>query len=382
MTDIAGMDTPDQLLSHIRHARPVLLLLDNSGGDFTGVVVLGAEHCEPKHITFMARQARGLVCLGLNRERAEQLELPLMVEGRDNGAAPFTLSIEASTGIDTGISAADRARTVRVAVATDARPSDLVQPGHIFPIVAAEGGLLTQVAAAEAATDLAGLAGLMPAAVFTEVLDSAGDLARGDALLAFAREHEIPFGRVSDLVTYRLNNQRTISRIREGELDTAYGRLRLTAYRDATSGGVHLALTRGQPDPGRATLVRVHSTAVLRDLLGTTIPGRNSWRFDASLRAIAKADCGVLVVLGKSETSDELIAGIEAVLDPAGVSEPAPATDSYALVGIGAQILRDQGVGRIHLLGAPVKYNALSGFGLEVEEFVPAAPSSGQQSKE
>ena len=145
---------------------------------------------------------------------------------------------------------------------------------------------------------------------------------------------------------------------------------------------MHLALTRGQPDPGRATLVRVHSTAVLRDLLGTTIPGRNSWRFDASLRAIAKADCGVLVVLGKSETSDELIAGIEAVLDPAGVSEPAPATDSYALVGIGAQILRDQGVGRIHLLGAPVKYNALSGFGLEVEEFVPAAPSSGQQSKE
>ncbi|MEE4202916.1 MAG: 3,4-dihydroxy-2-butanone-4-phosphate synthase [Halieaceae bacterium] len=382
MDEITGMDKPDALLSHIRHARPVLLLLDNSAGDFTGVVVLGAEHCEPEHITFMARKARGLVCLGLNRERAEQLELPLMVEGRDNGAAPFTLSIEASTGIDTGISAADRARTIRVAVAADARPSDLVQPGHIFPIVAADGGVLTQVAAAEAATDLAGLAGLMPAAVFTEVLDSTGDLAQGDALLAFAREHDIPFGRVSDLVTYRLNNQRTVERIREGELDTAYGRMRLTAYRDATSDQIHLALTRGEPQPDTPTLVRVHSTATLRDLIGTTIPGRNSWRFDASLRAIANADCGVLVALGKVETSEELLASIEAVLDPAQPVEPAGATDSYALVGIGAQILRDQGVGRIHLLGAPVKYNALSGFGLEVQEFVPAADPSVHQSKE
>lgn len=382
MTDSETMDTPESLLSCIRHGRPVLLLLDNSAGDFTGIVVLGAEYCEPEHITFMARQARGLVCLAMTRERAALLELPLMVEGRADGAAPFTLSIEAAVGIDTGISAADRAHTIRVAVARDAKPTDLVQPGHIFPVVAAEGGLLTQVAAAEAATDLTALAGLMPAAVFTEVLNRAGDVASGTQLIEFAREHEIPVGRVSDLVTYRLNHQRTVERIREGEVDTSHGRLRLTAYRDTVRGGVHLALTRGVPVADAPTLVRVHSTAVLRDLLGTSLPGRSSWRFDDSLAAISAADTGVLVVLNKHESGDELLAGLDAVLQSEVAAELAASTDSYALVGVGAQILRDQGVGRIQLLGAPVKYNALSGFGLEVEQFVPAAVSADPSPEE
>ncbi len=370
MTDSFAVASPDALLSHIRHGRPVLLLLDNSGGDFTGVVTLGAEHCEAEHVTFMARQARGLVCLGLTRERAEQLELPLMVEGSDEAIAPFTLSIEAATGIDTGISAADRARTIRAAVATDAKPADLVQPGHIFPVLAAEGGLLTQAAAAEATTDLAQLAGLMPAAVFTEVLDQAGGLAAGDDLLAFAREHDVPVGRVSDLVHYRLRNQRTIERLREGVIDTAHGPLKLTVYRDSTQGRVHLALTQGSPEVDAPTLVRVHTTAALRDLVGTTLSHRSSWRFDASLKAIADANAGVLVLLNKPESDEELLHGIDALLSPGQPAEVSGTSDGYALVGIGAQILKDQRVGSIRLLGAPVKYNALSGFGLEVVEFV------------
>jgi 3,4-dihydroxy 2-butanone 4-phosphate synthase/GTP cyclohydrolase II len=324
----------------------------------------------------MARQARGLVCLGVTRARASQLELPLMVEGGEQEIAPFTLSIEASTGIDTGISAADRARTIRVAVAADAKPSDLVQPGHIFPVVAAEGGVLTRVAAAEAATDLAAMAGLSPSAAFTEVLDNAGGLADGDDLLVFAEQHDLPVGRVSDLVHYRLQNQRTVERIREGRIETAHGPLQLTAYRDTTQHRVHLALTQGSPEPDVPTLVRVHTTAVLRDLVGTQLSGRSSWRFDASLAAIAAADSGVLVLLDKPETSEELLAGIDSLLGEEAAEEVASVGDGYALVGIGAQILKDQQVGKIRLLGAPVKYNALSGFGLEVTEFVSVTPES------
>ena len=200
---------PDTLISELRHGRMVLLLLDNSGGTETGIVAMAAELCEAQHITFMARQARGLVCLGLTRSRCDFLNLPMMVEGK-NDSAPFTLSIEAAEGIETGISAADRARTVRVAVAPETVAADLVQPGHIFPIAAADGGLLTRADRAEATTDLARLAGLFPAAVFTDVLDEQGNMAEGAALSIFAERHQLPVGRLSDLVNYRLANERTV----------------------------------------------------------------------------------------------------------------------------------------------------------------------------
>ena len=372
MTDYADID---KVLSELRHGHSCLLLNENSAGGMTGFVVVAAEHCESSHIAFMARQARGLVCLALTPQRCEELELPLMVEG-DDSMSPFTLSIEAATGIDTGISAADRARTVRVAVDAASQPADLVQPGHIFPIAAAVGGVLTRTAPAEAAIDLTTLAGLLPSAVFTEVLDSEGAVAGADYLADFADRHELVVGQVSDLVTYRLANQKTISAVRRGRLDSRYGVFEVTAYQDTTQGRVHLALTKGKIQSAAPTLVRVHVTAVFRDLVGTTLDGHASWSFDASLKAIAESESGVLVLLSKPETAEDLLQGIDRLLgEPEG--DTASSQDAYNEIGMGAQILRDLGVGQIRLMGAPLTYNALAGFGLEVVDFAlpPDAPA-------
>lgn len=372
MTDYAEID---KVLSELRHGHSCLLLNENSAGGMTGFVVVAAEHCESSHIAFMARQARGLVCLALTPQRCEELELPLMVEG-DDSMSPFTLSIEAATGIDTGISAADRARTVRVAVDAASQPADLVQPGHIFPIAAAVGGVLTRTAPAEAAIDLTTLAGLLPSAVFTEVLDSEGAVAGADYLADFADRHQLVVGQVSDLVTYRLANQKTISAVRRGRLESRYGVFEVTAYQDTTQGRVHLALTKGKIQSATPTLVRVHVTAVFRDLVGTTLDGHASWSFDASLKAIAESESGVLVLLSKPETAEDLLQGIDRLLgEPEG--DAASSQDAYNEIGMGAQILRDLGVGRIRLMGAPLTYNALAGFGLEVVDFAlpPEAPA-------
>jgi 3,4-dihydroxy 2-butanone 4-phosphate synthase/GTP cyclohydrolase II len=372
MTDYADID---KVLSELRHGHSCLLLNENSAGGMTGFVVVAAEHCESSHIAFMARQARGLVCLAMTPQRCEELELPLMVEG-DDSMSPFTLSIEAATGIDTGISAADRARTVRVAVDGASQPADLVQPGHIFPIAAAVGGVLTRTAPAEAAIDLTTLAGLLPSAVFTEVLDSEGAVAGADYLADFADRHELVVGQVSDLVTYRLANQKTISAVRRGRLESRYGVFEVTAYQDTTQGRVHLALTKGQIQSATPTLVRVHVTAVFRDLVGTTLDGHASWSFDASLKAIAESESGVLVLLSKPETAEDLLQGIDRLLgEPEG--DTVSSQDAYNQIGMGAQILRDLGVGQIRLMGAPLTYNALAGFGLEVVDFAlpPDAPA-------
>ena len=372
MTDYADID---KVLSELRHGHSCLLLNENSAGGMTGFVVVAAEHCESSHIAFMARQARGLVCLAMTPQRCEELELPLMVEG-DDSMSHFTLSIEAATGIDTGISAADRARTVRVAVDAASQPADLVQPGHIFPIAAAVGGVLTRTAPAEAAIDLTTLAGLLPSAVFTEVLDSEGAVAGADYLVDFADRHELVVGQVSDLVTYRLANQKTISAVRRGRLESRYGVFEVTAYQDTTQGRVHLALTKGQIQSATPTLVRVHVTAVFRDLVGTTLDGHASWSFDASLKAIAESESGVLVLLSKPETAEDLLQGIDRLLgEPEG--DTLSSQDAYNQIGMGAQILRDLGVGQIRLMGAPLTYNALAGFGLEVVDFAlpPDAPA-------
>ena len=364
MTDYADID---KVLSELRHGHSCLLLNENSAGGMTGFVVVAAEHCESSHIAFMARQARGLVCLAMTPQRCEELELPLMVEG-DDSMSPFTLSIEAATGIDTGISAADRARTVRVAVDAASQPADLVQPGHIFPIAADVGGVLTRTAPAEAAIDLTTLAGLLPSAVFTEVLDSEGAVAGADYLADFADRHELVVGQVLDLVTYRLANQKTISAVRRGRLESRYGVFEVTAYQDTTQGRVHLALTKGQIQSATPTLVRVHVTAVFRDLVGTTLDGHASWSFDASLKAIAESESGVLVLLSKPETAEDLLQGIDRLLgEPEG--DTVSSQDAYNQIGMGAQILRDLGVGQIRLMGAPLTYNALAGFGLEVVDF-------------
>ena len=372
MTEYADID---KVLSELRHGHSCLLLNENSAGGMTGFLVVAAEHCEAQHIAFMARQARGLVCLALTPQRCEELELPLMVEG-DDSLSPFTLSIEAATGIDTGISAADRARTVRVAVDAASQASDLVQPGHIFPVAAAAGGVLTRTAPAEAAMDLATLAGLLPSAVFTEVLDNNGAVADASYLTGFANQHQLAVGLVSDLVTYRLANQKTIRAVREGTLQTRHGVFGATAYQDTTQGRLHVALTKGVIDAAKPTLVRVHVTSVFRDLVGTTLDGHASWSFDASLKAIAESEGGVLVLLSKPEATDDLLHDIDRLLgEPE--NDKVGSLDAYNQIGMGAQILRDLGVGQIRLLGAPLKYNALAGFGLEVVDFV-APPDAAE----
>ncbi len=368
MTELPNYRDPAGLISDLRHGHMVLLLLEDSGGGVTGIVTVAAELCEDHHITFMARQARGLICLGLTRERCDDLHLPLMVEGKGD-AAPFTLSIEAAEGIETGISAKDRAHTVRVAVAPQTGATDLVQPGHIFPIAAEAGGLLSRVDRAEATTDLAGLAGLFPAAVFTEVLDESGNLAREDALQRFAKVHDLPVGRVSELIHHRLTTEGTIERVRQGKVHTDHGEFDLTIYRETNEGSLHMALSHGALQQQEVTVVRVHVTSALRDLVGTTLEGHPTWRFDSSLAEVAASDRGVLVLISRPETPEELLASVDRLLGLP-IAEAKGPQAGYASIGLGAQILNDLGVGRIELLGAPLKYNALAGFGLEVVNFV------------
>ena len=376
MIDSVPPVSAEQLISEFRHGEMVLLVLDQSDGEQTGVVAMAAEYCEAGHVTFMARQARGLVSLALTEERCEQLNLPPMVDPATSGAVK--LSIEASTGIDTGISAVDRARTVQVAVAADAKPSDLVQPGHIFPVATLSGGVLIRTGAAEAGVDLATLAGLTPAAVFAEVLDADGDLADAAALVDFADKHDLTVGRVTDLVDYRLNHYRTVDLIRSGTITTRYGDFMLSVYQESTQGHVHMALSMGDISVDIPTLVRVHTVASMRDLLSVTSAKRVSWSIQDSLSYVAAEGIGVVVVINKEETDADLLAQVDAVLGADLPDDSQQRSVGYSQVGMGAQILRDLGVGKIRLMGAPVKYNALEGFGLEVVEFVePGAIASG-----
>ena len=363
------MNTVEELISDIRQGRMVVLLDDDADRDNEGVVMVAAEHCDAGHVNFMARQARGLVCLTLTEDRCRQLDLPPMVDEGLGEKAHFTLSIEAAEGIDTGISAADRARTVQAAVAPFAKPQDIVQPGHIFPLAAMPGGVLTRAGHTEAASDYARLAGLLPAAVIADILTPEGMVADGPALREFADRHQLKIGTIADLIHFRLANERTIRRIREGVVQTGYGEFKLTAYRDQTAGEVHLALSRGDIVPEQPTLVRVHVQSAMRDLVSTRIEGPQGWNMANCLKAVAESDRGVIVLLVRSESPEQLLSSVDLALG----KTPAPGImtpDSYTTVGLGSQILKDLGVGKIHLMGAPIKYNAISGFGLEVLDFV------------
>lgn len=363
------LNSVDELISDIRQGRMVVLLDDDADSHNEGVVMVAAEHCEAKHITFMARQARGLICLALTEQRCQQLNLPPMVDDARGEKANFTLSIEAASGIDTGISAADRARTVQAAVAPHARPADIVQPGHIFPLTAMPGGVLMRAGHTEAASDYARLAGLLPAAVIADILTEQGTLADGADLREFAARHALKIGSIADLINFRMVNERTVRRIREGTIDTAYGEFRLTAYRDQTAGDVHLALSCGDILAHEPTLVRVHVQSVMRDLVTSRIAGRPTWSLGKCLQAIANNGRGVVVLLSRTERPEQLLASIDMAL---GERDPVVAvgSDTYTTVGLGSQILKDLGVGKIHLMGVPIKYNAISGFDLEVLRFV------------
>jgi 3,4-dihydroxy 2-butanone 4-phosphate synthase/GTP cyclohydrolase II len=363
-----------ELLEEIRAGRMVVIV-DDEDRENEGDLIMAAELVRPQDINFMVTHARGLVCLSLTRERCKQLGLPPMV--RDNTSphhTNFTVSIEAAEGVTTGISAYDRAHTVRTAVRPDAGAADLSQPGHIFPLMAQPGGVLNRAGHTEAASDLALLAGMEPAGVLVEILNPDGSMARRPQLEAFAREHGLKMGSIEDLIRYRLATEHTIERVDERDIDTEHGGFRLVSYRDRLSHGLHFALVRGDVDAATPTLVRVHVQNPLADAL--------HWRradFGPAvgdvLAAIAREGRGALVLLGDHADADALLARVRAHPEAASQEPAQRPSRGHALAewrrnGAGAQILADLGLGKLRVLGTPRRQVGLAGFGLEVVEYV------------
>ncbi len=353
-----------EIIAEVR-AGNIVVLVDDEDRENEGDLVLAAEHVTPEAVNFMAKHARGLVCLTLTEERCRQLALPLMV--RDNRAqmgTNFTLSIEAAEGVTTGISAHDRARTVRAAVAKDAKPSDIVQPGHIFPVMAQPGGVLVRAGHTEAGCDLAELSGLTPAAVICEIMRDDGAMARLPDLLEFAAKHQLKIGTIADLIQYRSAHESLVQRTFEREIETAWGRFQMVAFRDLPTGSTHLVLILGKINPKDELLVRVHEPLSIVDLLDTA-PGPHSWGIGEALIAIGQAGNGVMVLLNCSQ-SDAALESRLAQGRPAGGGR----SMDLRTYGIGAQILRHLGVGKMRLLAAPRKMPSMAGFGLEVTGYV------------
>nr|HET7859037.1 bifunctional 3,4-dihydroxy-2-butanone-4-phosphate synthase/GTP cyclohydrolase II [Caldimonas sp.] len=356
-------------------AGKMVILVDDEERENEGDLILAADHVTPEAINFMARHARGLICLTLTRERCERLHLPPMTakNGAQHGTA-FTVSIEAASGVTTGISAADRARTVQAAVRRDAKPSDLVQPGHIFPLQAQDGGVLMRAGHTEAGCDLAAMAGLTPAAVICEVMNDDGTMARLPDLVAFAERHGLRIGTIASLIEHRSRNESLIERAGTRTMTTQQGEFTCSVYRDRT-GGVHLALTHGRWTPVDEVLVRVHEPLSVLDLLDAG-PGEHSWPLPRALAALKQSERGAAVLLNCGETAEALLPN---ALAARGRSVPKPALPlDLRTYGIGAQILRDLGVGRMKLLGSPRRMPSLLGYGLEVTGFVTddAQPAS------
>lgn len=347
-----------EIIEELKAGRMVVLV-DEEDRENEGDLVMAAEHVTPDAINFMAKYGRGLVCLTLTDDRCRQLGLKQMVNDNQtpHGTA-FTVSIEAAEGVTTGISAADRAVTIQAAVKKDARPTDIIQPGHIFPLRAQPGGVLVRAGHTEAGCDLAGLAGLEPASVICEILKDDGTMARLPDLIPFAQEHGLKIGAIADLIHYRNQTESLVERAADRLIQTVYGAFRLVAYRDKCAKETHLALVKGEIHADRETLVRVHEPLSVMDFLDVT-GGGHSWPIMGAMERIAESQSGVIVLLHRPETAEALLHRI---------NPPRADNRKYDLrdYGIGAQILRDLGVGKMKLLASPRKMPAMDGFGLEV----------------
>lgn len=368
---MADLHSVDELIDDLRQGK-MIILMDDEDRENEGDLIMLAEKVRPEDINFMATHARGLICLTLSEARCQKLNLPLMVD--HNLAAHstnFTVSIEASSGVTTGISAADRARTVLAAVARDAKPSDIVQPGHIFPLMAQPGGVLSRAGHTEAGCDLARLAGSEPAAVIVEIMNEDGTMARRPDLETFAERHQLKIGTIADLIHYRSTKEKTVEHINQRTVDTPYGRFELHTYRDEACGDTHFALVKGDIDEqaDKPTLVRVHVLDTLRDVLSlkTNDQPQFRWGFSEALAKVAENGHGVVVLISYDDSS----ADMEERLDRFLSGQSHVSSDrSYRQVGTGAQILKDLGVTRMRLLSTPFKFSALSGFDLEVVDVI------------
>ena len=367
------MNSASELIEEIRQGRMVILM-DDEDRENEGDLIMAASHIRAEDINFMARYGRGLICLTLTRERCHQLRLPLMVnENRTPHSTNFTVSIEAASGVTTGISAADRARTIQCAVNPHAKPDDLVQPGHVFPLMAQPGGVLNRAGHTEAGCDLSRLAGLEPAAVIVEILNEDGSMARRPELEQFAIQHNLKIGTITDLIQYRIKNEKTIERICECDFPTEYGAFRMIAYQDQVDQRLHLALTLGPVAGADPVLVRVHGRHLLSDLLDGKRDGA-SISLRQAMKRISDEGRGVLVLIRKAEDDKSLVERIHQYhMEDLGLELGliSPSSEDWRTTGTGAQILADLGIHKLRVLGTtPKKYLGLSGYDLEIVEFV------------
>jgi 3,4-dihydroxy 2-butanone 4-phosphate synthase/GTP cyclohydrolase II len=362
----------EEIVADISQGKMVIIV-DDEDRENEGDLLMAADCVEPHHVNHMATHGRGLICLTLTRERCKQLRLPLMVdETNEQHATNFTLSIEAVDGVTTGISAHDRARTIRAAVATDAKPEDLIQPGHVFPIMAQPGGVLTRAGHTEAGCDLARMAGHEPAAVIVEILNDDGTMARRPQLELFAVKHGLKIGSIADLIRYRLEKEQSVERISSQAIETEFGEFEMVCFEDHISHNVHLALVKGDLQKADAPLVRVHLQDTLADVVGVK-HSRLGWPLRSAMRSIAEAEAGVVIILRYEQSARQLVHDIAALGKSDSVHAVELSKDEVAVLrthGTGAQILRDLGITRMRVLSAPKHMLALSGFGLEVVEYV------------
>jgi 3,4-dihydroxy 2-butanone 4-phosphate synthase/GTP cyclohydrolase II len=361
------------IIAELKAGRMVVLI-DEEDRENEGDLLLAAEFATAEAINFMARYGRGLICLTLTEERCRRLNLPLMVSAnRSPLGTNFTVSIEAAEGVTTGISAADRARTIQAAIRPDASAEDLVQPGHVFPLMAQEGGVLVRAGHTEAGCDLARLAGLTSAAVICEILKENGEMARLPDLVDFAAQHKLKIGTITDLIQYRSRTESLITRVAERDIQTVHGAFRLVAYSDRIGRETHLALVKGEISPEKEVLVRVHEPVSLIDLLdaGST---SHSWNFNDALATIASAESGVILLLHREETASELLERAK----PPRLDAPQPkmALRNY---GIGAQILKDLAVKKMRLLALPRRMPSMAGFDLEVTGYLQPSDVNGER---
>lgn len=360
------------IVAELRAGRMVILV-DEEDRENEGDLVMAAEFVTPEAINFMVTHGRGLVCLTLTEERCQQLDLPLMaVRNGTRFGTNFTVSIEAAEGVETGISAADRAKTVRAAVARDARPTDLVQPGHIFPLKAENGGVLIRAGHTEAGCDLTRMAGLTPAAVICEILNPDGTMARLPQLIEFAQQHNLKIGTIADLIQYRSAHESMVERLFDQNMQTPWGAFRAIGYKDLASGAPHLALVHGNITADKETLVRVHEPTTVIDMLCADSDD-HSWSIPAALKTIAKAPSGVVVMLNCQGSEEKIFEQFNLRSEqPAGTASTAAAEHRYDLrtYGIGAQILRDLDVGQARLLARPRKMPSMTGFALTVTGYL------------
>ncbi|MEY4768859.1 MAG: hypothetical protein RL637_1498 [Pseudomonadota bacterium] len=365
------MNTTEEIIAELKQGRMVVIM-DDEHRENEGDLIMAASFVRAEDINFMARYARGLICLTLTKKRCQQLKLPLMVdENKTRYSTNFTVSIEAATGVTTGISAADRARTIQVAVAKEAQADDLIQPGHIFPLMAQEGGVLNRAGHTEAGCDLARLAGIEPAAVIVEILNEDGTMARRPDLELFAQKHGLKIGTIADLIHYRIQHENTLERISECRLPTEFGEFQLYAYQDHNDQNLHLALVMGDISTDEPVLARVHAKNLLEDVCASK---RNSNRISIrdAMKTIAELGRGVLVIIRQHENNKSLIELIHHYqMQDYGIHfQPLPEKNTdWRMIGTGSRILADLGVHKLKLLGSQKNYIGLAGFDLELVEY-------------